>query len=218
MWRFRERVRSRIRGVRPWRALLAVGSTKEPPPFPTDDIDDDEDAKPDDEDGPMSPDETTNRADAFAMTPVRGRPEKADRGAWGAHSDVKTACVRTCLQVGSKVTKIDGRELAVNSTGRVTYVDNFWVRRPPRGHSPPTVRASETHLSTICAHHQADNASGSGFDVMIAKQKAGKDILRELADWMRERCVVPTDPPTHLAHGARSRSRSRPVLALFHAH
>jgi hypothetical protein len=36
---------------------------------------------------------------------------------------------------------------------------------------------------------QADGAAGSGFDVMVTKQKQGKDDLKEIAEWMRERCV-----------------------------
>jgi len=34
---------------------------------------------------------------------------------------------------------------------------------------------------------QADTATGSGFDILVLKHRNGKDSMKDVAEWMRER-------------------------------
>lgn len=56
-----------------------------------------------------------------------------------------------------------GRVYAVDPTGKVTYADNFWGDLPN---------------------------GQSGFDLLVLKHRNGKEVFKDIAEWMRERASI----------------------------
>ena len=78
------------------------------------------------------------------------------------------------------------RTFSKDPNGRINFTDNFWVfffllglQRFPH--------VFLTHF--VALWMQSDTPTGSGFDVLVLKHRNGKDSMKEVAEWIRERLV-----------------------------